>query len=165
VIFEAFQRWRHYLEGSADPIDVVTDHMNLEYFSTMKLLTHRQARWSEYLSQFNLIICFRPGRLSTKPDILTRRWDVYLKEGGSDYASINPQNLRPVFTQHQLSSSLRATNLAPTILRAASLLDTKQIRSDILTNLADDPVAMLHIGLTSDPRWVTDQDGFLQLNN
>jgi Integrase zinc binding domain len=100
-----------------------------------------------------------------KPDLLTRRWDVYLKEGGSDYASINPQNLRPVFTQHQLSSSLRATNLAPTVLRAASLLDTEQIRSDILANLADNPVAKLHIGLTSDPRWVTDQDGFLQLDN
>jgi RNase H-like domain found in reverse transcriptase len=65
AIFKAFQRWRHYLEGSADPIDVVTDHKNLEYFSTTKLLTRRQARWSEYLSQFNLVIRFRPGRLGT----------------------------------------------------------------------------------------------------
>jgi RNase H-like domain found in reverse transcriptase len=39
AIFEAFQRWQHYLEGSADPIDVVTDHKNLKYFSTTKLLT------------------------------------------------------------------------------------------------------------------------------
>ena len=56
AIFEAFKTWRHYLEGSATPIDVVTDHKNLEYFSTSKILTHRQARWSEYLSQFNLVI-------------------------------------------------------------------------------------------------------------
>jgi RNase H-like domain found in reverse transcriptase len=152
VIFEAFQRWQHYLEGSADPINIVTDHKNLKYFSTTKLLTCQQARWSEYLSQFNLIIRFCPGRLGTKPDLLTRQWDIYLKEGGSDYASINPQNVRPVFTQHQLSSSLRATNLAPTVLRAASLLDTEQIRSDILANLADDPVTKLHLGLTSDLR-------------
>jgi RNase H-like domain found in reverse transcriptase len=41
AIFEAFKCWRHYLEGSALPIDVVTDHKNLEYFSTMKLLTRR----------------------------------------------------------------------------------------------------------------------------
>ena len=61
TIFEAFQRWRHYLEGSATPIDIVTDHKNLEYFSTTKLLTRRQARWSEYLSQFNLVIRFQPG--------------------------------------------------------------------------------------------------------
>ena len=72
AIFEAFKIWWHYLEGPAYPIDVVTDHKNLEYFSTTKVLTRRQARWSEYLSQFNLIIRFRPGHLGTKPDALTR---------------------------------------------------------------------------------------------
>jgi len=72
AIFEAFKIWRHYLEGSASPIDIVTDHKNLEYFLTTKILMHRQARWSEYLSQFNLVIHFRPGRLDTKPDALTR---------------------------------------------------------------------------------------------
>src|SRR5882724_4935165 len=92
AIFEAFKRWRHYLEGSALPIDVVTNHQNLQYFSMTKILTHRQARWSEYLSAFNLIIRFWPGKLGTKPDALTRRWDIYLKEGNSDYASVNPQN-------------------------------------------------------------------------
>ena len=106
AIFEAFQKWRHYLEGSGSPIDVVTDHKNLEYFSTTKLLTRRQARWSEFLSQFNLTIRFRPGKLGTKPDALTRRWDVYPKEGDSDYAKVNPQNLHPVFTQEQLALSL-----------------------------------------------------------
>jgi len=72
AIFEAFQNWRHYLEGSTSPIDVVTDHKNLEYFSTSKVLSHRQARWSEFLSQFNLVIRFRPGKLGAKPDALTR---------------------------------------------------------------------------------------------
>jgi len=72
AIFEAFKIWRHYLEGSASPIDIVTDHKNLEYFLTTKILMHRQARWSEYLSQFNLVIRFRPRRLDTKPDALTR---------------------------------------------------------------------------------------------
>jgi len=76
AIFEAFRNWRHYLEGSASPIDVVTDHKNLEYFSTSKVLSRRQARWSEFLSQFNLVIHFCPGKLGAKPDTLTRRWDV-----------------------------------------------------------------------------------------
>ena len=44
AIFEAFKVWRHYLEGSGTPVDVVTDHKNLEYFSITKLLTRRQAR-------------------------------------------------------------------------------------------------------------------------
>jgi len=72
AIFEAFKIWRHYLEGSTSPINVVTDHKNLEYFSTTKILTCQQARWSEYLSQFNLVIHFCPGRLGIKLDALTR---------------------------------------------------------------------------------------------
>jgi hypothetical protein len=56
AIFEAFKTWRHFLEESGTPIDVVTDHKNLEYFSTTKLLTHQQAHWSKFLSQFNLVI-------------------------------------------------------------------------------------------------------------
>lgn len=39
AIFEAFRTWRHYLEGTPSPVDVITGHKNLEYFSTMKLLT------------------------------------------------------------------------------------------------------------------------------
>ena len=72
AIFEAFWTWRHYLEGSATPVDVVTDHKNLEYFSTSKVLTRWQARWSEFLSSFNLVIRFRPRKLGAKPDALTR---------------------------------------------------------------------------------------------
>ena len=39
AIFEAFRSWRHYLEGPAHPIDVVTDHKNLMYFLTSKVLS------------------------------------------------------------------------------------------------------------------------------
>ena len=44
AIFEVFRHWQHYLKGSATPVNVVTDHKNLEYFSTSKMLTRRQAR-------------------------------------------------------------------------------------------------------------------------
>ena len=37
--YDTFKRWQHYLEGASTPIDVVTDHRNLQYFSTMKVLT------------------------------------------------------------------------------------------------------------------------------
>ena len=43
AILETFKIWWHYLEGPAYPIDVVMDHKNLEYFSTTKVLTRRQA--------------------------------------------------------------------------------------------------------------------------
>src|SRR5882672_6668058 len=47
-----------------------------------------------------------PGKLRTKPDALTRQWEVYLKEGNSDYASVNPRNFCLVFTSEQLALSL-----------------------------------------------------------
>src|SRR5260221_1505581 len=58
AIYEAFKSWHHYLEGLAKTIDMVTDHKNLEYFTTTKKLTRWQARWSKFLSQFNLSIHF-----------------------------------------------------------------------------------------------------------
>ena len=72
TIFKAFHSWRYYLEGTPLPVDVVTNHKNLEYFSTTKMLTWRQARWFEFLSQFNMVIRFCPGCLGAKPDSLTR---------------------------------------------------------------------------------------------
>ena len=58
AIYEAFCVWRHYLEGSSHTINIVTNHKNLEYFSTTKVITWRQAQWSKFLSAFNLLICF-----------------------------------------------------------------------------------------------------------
>jgi len=88
AIFEAFKIWQHYLEGLAYPIDVVTDHKNLEYFSTTKVLTWRQAWWSKYLSQFNLVIRFRPSCFSTKPDALTGQWNIYPKGRNTGYLQL-----------------------------------------------------------------------------
>src|SRR5258706_12075248 len=45
VIFEVFKSWQHFLEGLAAAIDTVTDHKNLEYFTSTKKLTRQQARW------------------------------------------------------------------------------------------------------------------------
>jgi len=164
AIFEAFRIWRHYLDGSALPVDVVTDHKNLEYFATTKILNRRQARWSEYLCQFNLIIRFRPGKLGTKPDALTRRWDVYAKEGGNDYAKVNPHNFKPIFTQEQLSASLRATSLISVAFRGSFIMDVEQLHADILGAYDSDPITSAIMPLPSDPKW-TVTDGLLLLRN
>jgi len=142
----------------------VTDHKNLEYFSTSKVLTRRQARWSEYLSSFNLIIRFQPGKLGAKPDALTRCWDVYPKEGDRGFTRVNPQNLQPVFMAEQLTDSLRATYLHTPVLRASALMDVKRLHTDILANLPTNPIAKAHLSDTSNPRWLTDETGYLCLN-
>ncbi len=73
AIVLAFQEWRQELEGSAKQVKVLSDHRNLEYFMTTKMLNRRQARWAEYLSRFDFKIHYRPGKLGGKPDALTRR--------------------------------------------------------------------------------------------
>ena len=87
-------------------VDVATDHKNLKYFSTTKILSQHQAHWSEFLSGFNMVIHFHPGHLSTKPNVLTRHPDLYLKEGGKDFGKVNPSNFKPIFSSEILSKSL-----------------------------------------------------------
>jgi len=53
-------------------VTVQLDHQNLRYFTTKWLLNQRQARWSEFLSQFNYTIEFVPGKTHGKADALTR---------------------------------------------------------------------------------------------
>lgn len=73
AVIQAFQEWRTELEGATHQIKVLSDHKNLQWFMTTKQLNRRQARWAEYLSRFDFKIHYRPGRLGTKPDALTRR--------------------------------------------------------------------------------------------
>lgn len=165
AIFDAFKQWRHYLEGSTLPVDVVTDHKNLEYFATTKVLTRRQVRWSEYLCHFNMVIRFRPGKLGGKPDALTRRWDVYPKEGDRAYSQLNPQNFRPIFTQDQLTASLRASLLEEIVLRATVVMDVEQLHADIKSHIIDDPAGVagtLAASSGQPSRWTIDPTGMLR---
>ncbi|KAI0996693.1 hypothetical protein K3495_g11489 [Podosphaera aphanis] len=51
---------------------VLTDHKDLERFTTTKTLNRRQVRWNELLADFDFKIIFRPGIKGSKPDALTR---------------------------------------------------------------------------------------------
>lgn len=98
AIINAFKEWRSELEGSRHTIKVLTDHRNLEYFMTNKLLNRRQARWSEFLSRFDFNIVYRPGKAGAKPDALTRRPGDLPEEGDERIlerfkAVLKPQNL------------------------------------------------------------------------
>jgi len=70
AMVRAFEEWRAYLVGR--PVTVRSDHQNLRYFTTKRLLNQQQARWSEFLSQFNYTFEFVPGKADGKADALTR---------------------------------------------------------------------------------------------
>ena len=78
-----FKEWRSELEGSTYPINVITDHKNLEYFMFIKQLSHCQAHWSEFLSCFNYHITYCSGKAGSKPDALIYCSGDLPKEGNT----------------------------------------------------------------------------------
>lgn len=58
----ALQAWRCYLEGTK--FTLVTDHCPNTYLQTQPMLSRRQARWLEFLQQFNFDWEYRPGRVN-----------------------------------------------------------------------------------------------------
>jgi len=77
----AFEEWRAELQSVENPISVLTDHKNLEYFMTAKLLNRWQVRRAQFLFQLNFKIIYRPGKSGAKPDSLTQRSGDHSKEG------------------------------------------------------------------------------------
>ncbi|KAI1006414.1 hypothetical protein K3495_g1804 [Podosphaera aphanis] len=73
AIIRCLNEWRSELLGLKDPFMVLTDHKNLNYFMSSKRLSERQVRWAQLLSQFNFRLKFRAGKLSGRPDALSRR--------------------------------------------------------------------------------------------
>ena len=144
IVF-CLQKWRSYLLSLVEPFEVLTDHNALKYFMSTKVLTRRQARWAEFLSEFNFTITYRPGKLAVVPDALSRRDDVYPK-GGKAFAENNPDNVRTIFSHSKSISETPKVFLNSLMLhsktlelRDAQLSDARcrDIRNNI-TSISDD---------------------------
>src|SRR6202042_1062675 len=100
AIIHALEEWRHYLEGAPHPVEIWTDHKNLEYFRSAQKLNRRQARWSLYLSRFDFTLHHKLGRTMGKPDALSRRADHGSgREDNKDVTLLSPE----LFHIHALS--------------------------------------------------------------
>ena len=60
AIVATLKEWRHYLLGRK--FTVYTDHQSITYFKTQPMLSRRQARWSEWLAEFDYDIKYKPGK-------------------------------------------------------------------------------------------------------
>ncbi|CCE34834.1 uncharacterized protein CPUR_08773 [Claviceps purpurea 20.1] len=52
---------------------VLTDHQALIYFSSKRILSTRQIRWSQYLANFDITWRYRPGKENVAADALSRK--------------------------------------------------------------------------------------------
>ena len=69
----------HLFLGAQQKFLIRTDHNNLKYFKTLQKISPRQARWHEFLQDYNFEITHFPGKSNTVADLLSQRKDF---EGG-----------------------------------------------------------------------------------
>jgi len=84
AIVNAFKHWRRYCEGATNQVQVFSDHQNLEYFTTTKILNRRQARWAQKLAGIHFRIYCGPGNQNRKSDALSSRSEYRPEKGGSE---------------------------------------------------------------------------------
>jgi len=115
AVVDAFKHWRRYCEGAAHQIQVFSDHQNLEYFTTTKVLNRRQSRWTQELAGVDFRIYYRPGTQNGKPDALSRRPEYHPEKGGIENqpitAVLQEKNLANRRNQSFICSSARLASL------------------------------------------------------
>ncbi|QRV99185.1 Transposon Tf2-1 polyprotein [Ceratobasidium sp. AG-Ba] len=98
AVVDSLRHMCAWLLGSPFPISVVTDHRNLEYFMTSRVLNRRQARWSLFLADFDFTLSYAPGSKnpanapSRRPDYIPREGDPTLT--GQEQVLLTSDRLR-----------------------------------------------------------------------
>lgn len=72
AVIKCLEQWSSELKR-VQSFTVITDHKNLEYFCTTRLLSERHVRWASLLSQFNMTFLYRPGNVNSRADALSRK--------------------------------------------------------------------------------------------
>jgi hypothetical protein len=92
-IVQALKEWRHHIQGSGHTTLVHTDHQNLTYLWKAQKLSDRQARWSLFLSEFDIKLQHLPGNKMILSDALSRRPDHCPKEDETKEEILLPNDL------------------------------------------------------------------------
>jgi len=99
AIVDTFKHWRRYCEGATHQVQVFSDHQNLEYFTTSKVLNRRQTRWAQELAEIDFRIYYRPGTQNGKPDALSRCSEYRPEKGGVENQPITTVLRKDHFTE------------------------------------------------------------------
>ena len=74
AIIHCLRTWRHYLLGSH--FIVKTDNIATSYFQTQKKLSPKQARWQDFLAEFDYTLEYKPGTANHVADALSRKAEL-----------------------------------------------------------------------------------------
>jgi hypothetical protein len=129
TIVRSLEKWRNEVLGC--PITVYTDHRTLEYFESQKHLSRHQARWQEFMSQFELKIVYSKGEDNTVADALSR-----LPDDEADPITDANDELVPNYKAWRASTTASVFNISA---------DSKFL-NDIWLSYASDPFCVKMIG-------------------
>jgi hypothetical protein len=91
AIVDSFWDMRAWLMGTAQPVTVVCDHKNLEYFMSSHVLNRRQARWSTFLLEFDFQLDWAPS--SRNPADAPSRRPNFIPKKGDDVLTLQNKAL------------------------------------------------------------------------
>ena len=172
AIVESMKRWRHYLEGAKYPIQIRSDHKNLEVFMTTKVLNRRQARWAEFLANYDFVLVHIKGT-KNPADGPSRRPD-YMENVELPTGALIPRSalrmLQPDTRSNPATDSTLTENPASPLEAHwnrigvhANMAPEASLRSRFLTALEKDPLATEYRDYPPKPwSW---QDGLLLHDN
>ncbi len=67
---------RKFFLGMQEPVQIQTDHKNLQYFCEPQKLTGRQARWVTMMQDYNYVLEYIPGETNEVADVLSHHEDL-----------------------------------------------------------------------------------------
>jgi hypothetical protein len=70
AIVYALKKWCSYLLGTH--FTVLTDHQSIHHLPGQKDMSARQARWTEFLSEYDFTLRYIAGKINTVVDALSR---------------------------------------------------------------------------------------------
>jgi len=136
AIINALEKWHIYLHLLPRLFTILTDHHNLQTFTTKALLSRRQARWGQEIAQYDFKILFRPGKDNDKTDVLTRRCGDLPEEGDDRAQPIQALIPASKFSLSTISCTICVSSYTHmTTLSAASTQHDQHICEALAKNL------------------------------
>ncbi|KAL5835882.1 hypothetical protein ACOSQ3_015434 [Xanthoceras sorbifolium] len=74
AVVHCLRTWRHYLLGSHFVIRI--DNVATSYLQTQKKLSPKQARWQDFLAEFDYALEYKPGKANVVADALSRKAEL-----------------------------------------------------------------------------------------
>ena len=104
AIIHALKSWRSYLHGCK--FKILTDHHPLKYLDSQKSLSRKQARWIEFMQEFDYEIEYLKGKENKVADALSRQ-----------HSEVHKTSLESVRNLMNLTSVTLRSNINATLLK------------------------------------------------